>query len=80
MSMSPQVSQVLNLMQRDGYVTRLTAGHYGINNLTARFADLRLRHGYGIRCEKKTDALGRPYSRWSLDSRKAVNMNDGVPA
>lgn len=65
---TPQAAQVLSLMARDGHVTRLTLAHYGIANPTARFAELRLDHGVEIRCERLVDAIGRRYSRWSLDT------------
>ena len=64
---TPQAARVLNLMARDGHVTRLTLAHYGIANPTARFAELRLDHGVSVECERCVDALGRRYSRWSLD-------------
>lgn len=61
-----QTAQVLKLMQRDGNVTRLTASHYGIANLTARIADLRVRFGINVQCEKRRDAAGRLYGVWKL--------------
>lgn len=61
-----QTAQVLKLMQRDGDVTRLTAAHYGVANVTARIADLRKRYGIKVECEKRRDAAGRLYGVWKL--------------
>jgi hypothetical protein len=67
-----QTMQVLSLLRRDGNVTRLTAQHYGIANLTARIADLRLTHGVNVRCQQRKDAEGRRYGVWSLDPAQSV--------
>jgi hypothetical protein len=66
MNMHRQNAQLLDLFKRDGTVTRLTAMHYGIANVTARIADLRLRHGINVVCEKRTDAKGKTYGAWSI--------------
>jgi hypothetical protein len=64
-AISNQAGQVLHLMMRDGHVSRLTAMHYGVPNLTARVSELR-KAGYPIDCEVKLDASGREYGRWFL--------------
>lgn len=63
--LDPQTSQVLKLLKRDGFITRLVAAHYGIANLTARISDLRNRH-VNVVCETKRDAEGRRYGHWTL--------------
>jgi hypothetical protein len=63
--LTPQAVQVRDLMKRDGHITRLTAFHYGIANLTARLTELR-NYGYYVDCVKKVDANGRTYGSWSL--------------
>jgi hypothetical protein len=73
-----QSQQVLNLIKRDGSITRLTAMHYGIANLTARIADLR-REGHAIRCVEKVDAKGRTYGVWKLPKEvKAPAVGDRI--
>lgn len=69
--MNPQSTQVLNLLKRDGNLTRLTAMHYGIANVTARIADLR-RAGYRVTCTEKRDAAGRRYGVWRLAPTQVV--------
>ena len=61
--LTKQASQVLNLIRRDGSVTRLTAMHYGVANLTARIAELRTA-GYNVVCTEKRDANKRRYGSW----------------
>jgi hypothetical protein len=63
--LSPQACLVLEMLRTDGYVTRLTAQHAGVPNLTARISELR---AFGINTEvtKHIDPLGRKYSRWNL--------------
>lgn len=46
-------------------VTRLTAMHYGIQNLTARISDLR-NAGYDIVCNWQTDMEGNRYGEFEL--------------
>lgn len=62
---TPQAKKVYELLQRDGRVTRLTALHYGVANVTARVAELR-RLGIAVECEVVQDAEGREYGRWFL--------------
>ena len=64
-NVTPQAQKVYNLMARDGHVTRLTALHYSIANLTARIAELRAA-GIAVECELRTDANGNEYGRWFL--------------
>lgn len=69
--LTKQAKQVLNLIQRDGAVTRLTAMHYGIANLTARITELR-DHGYDVECYEKRDAAGRRYGSWRLSAMELM--------
>jgi hypothetical protein len=79
MNMHRQNAQLLDLFKRDGTVTRLTAMHYGIANVTARIADLRLRHGINVVCEKRTDAKGKTYGAWSIKKDgSAAKVGDKV--
>ena len=73
--MNPQTEQVLNLIKRDGSITRLTAMHYGIANLTARIAELR-NWGFDVECQEKRDANGRRYGTWSLKKAEFVGPPD----
>lgn len=66
---SKQERKVLELMLRDGHVSRMTAMHYGIANLTARIAELRQKlilDNYDIPVAIKEDASGREYGSWYL--------------
>ena len=72
---TPQEQKVLNLMLRDGAVTRLTAMHYGIPNVTARISELRAKlepMAYDILVDVKEDANGNEYGSWSLFDRIGV--------
>jgi hypothetical protein len=62
---SPQAKKLYNLMDRDGYVTRLTAAHYNIPNITARVSELR-RIGIDVDCSVTKDAEGHEYGRWTI--------------
>lgn len=67
--LTSQAEQVLDLILRDGRVTRLSAMHYGVANLTARITELRDRldgHGIDVACTEKRDANGHRYGVWSL--------------
>lgn len=64
-ALSPQAAKVLELIRRDGHVSRLTALHYGIANLTARIAELRFRR-FAIDCKVKADGNGNKYGSWFL--------------
>lgn len=69
-ALSPQGARVLELLTRDGRVTRMTALHYGIPNITARIAELR-EEGFPVECEVKVDGNGRKYGSWFLEGNKA---------
>lgn len=60
-----QCGKLLRLMERGRSVTRLTALHYGIMNLTARISDLR-NAGYDVRCQWRRDDDGNDYGSFSL--------------
>ena len=64
-SPAPQTQKVLKLLTSGKSVTRLTAMHYGIMNLTARITDLR-KAGIPVRCEMKHDMDGNRYGSFSL--------------
>jgi hypothetical protein len=65
--MNNQQLQVLNMIKGDGNITRLHAAHMGIQNVTARIAELR-KLGYKIEAVPKQDMHGRSYSSWTLQS------------
>jgi hypothetical protein len=65
MTLTNQAKKVLALIERDGHLTRLTAMHYGIANITARITELR-DAGYPVVCALAKDADGSRYGRWSL--------------
>lgn len=69
--LTKQAKQVLDLMERDGAITRLTAMHYGIANLTARITELR-DAGYYVVCVEKRDASNRRYGSWRVTGRLAM--------
>lgn len=73
-----QAAQVFALMKRDGGLTRLTAMHYGIANLTARIAELRLDCNVNVQCEVKEDAEGREYGRWFIAANDLTYVVDGA--
>ena len=56
---------LLDQMRKGRQVTRLTAMHLGIMNLTARVADLRAQ-GYNVVCRMRVDVHGREYGEFSL--------------
>jgi hypothetical protein len=64
MKLTKQAQQVLDLIERDGHITRLTAMHYGIANVTARITELR-DAGIMVNCFVAKDADGSRYGRWS---------------
>lgn len=43
--------------------------HYGIQNLTARIADLRSA-GFDVRCRMEADMNGREHGVWFVDQRE----------
>ena len=68
---SDQAAKVVDIIGRDSSITRLTAMHYGIANVTARIAELR-NAGIQVLCENKVDAAGKRYGRWTLPSGDEV--------
>lgn len=60
-----QNMKILKMLKDGKTITRLTAMHYGIMNLTARISELR-NFGYDIRCRMKKDAEGREYGEFYL--------------
>lgn len=61
-----QKTTVLKHLKRGEHLTPLEAiGLYGIYRLAARIYDLR-GEGYNINTDVRTDARGRPYSRYTL--------------
>jgi hypothetical protein len=72
-SVSPQSAKVLEIMQIDGAITRLTAMHYGIANLPARVLDLRTA-GIPVVCDERKDAKGSRYGRWSIPSSVELSV------
>lgn len=64
-SLTPQSRKLLTILEAGRSVTRVTAMHYGIMNLTARVADLR-NAGWKVECETKYDVEGNRYGEFSL--------------
>lgn len=60
-----QNAKLLKLMKDGRSVTRLTAMHYGIMNLTARISELR-GAGHNVVCTMKTDLNGAEYGEFTL--------------
>jgi hypothetical protein len=71
LAVSRQAMKVLDIIQTSGSVTRLTAMHYGIANITARIAELRTA-GIQVLCEENRDMNGARYGKWSLPYGVAV--------
>ena len=61
---TPQTRKVLELLKK-GHLTRLTAMHYGVMNLTARISDLRSL-GWTVNCTTKRDSEGNRYGDFTL--------------
>ena len=62
-----QTEWLLDFLLEGNSITRMEAMHYGFANLTARIADLR-NDGWDVLVEKKVDALGARYGRWSISA------------
>jgi hypothetical protein len=66
--------KLVRYMALRGALTRVHAekefGNGG--SITARIADLRLRHGYYIHTERCVDERGRGFSKWSLNDQQQV--------
>lgn len=69
--LTEQGRAVLDIIRRDGRITRLTALHYGIPNLTARITELRAE-GFAVDCEVKLDANGNKYGSWFIAEAEGV--------
>lgn len=65
--------KVLNIIKRDGHITRFIAVNYGILALTQHISTLRQK-GYNIQAEKRTDLNGKEYTRWFLDAPRMEAM------
>lgn len=62
---APQTQKVYDLLKRGQSLTRLTAMHYGVMNLTARITDLR-KAGVSIKCDLKHDLNGNRYGSFYM--------------
>lgn len=62
---APQTQKVYNLLSKGEHLTRVTAMHYGIMNLTARVADLR-NAGVKVLCNIKHDHDGNRYGSFYM--------------
>lgn len=62
-----QNRKLLTMLQEGRLVTRVTAMHYGMMNLTARITDLR-NAGHKVTCVTEYDADGHRYGSFSLAS------------
>jgi len=63
--MTPQSNKVLTALKNGRSVTRVTAMHMGVMNLTARITDLR-NAGHDVICEMKHDIDGNRYGAFAL--------------
>lgn len=61
-----QNMKILKMLKEGRSITRLSAMHYGIMNLTARISELR-NFGYDVKCRMKKDAEGREYGEFYLE-------------
>ena len=62
---APQTQKVYDLLADGERLTRLTAMHYGIMNLTARVSELR-GAGVSVWCDMKKDHDGRRYGSFYM--------------
>lgn len=60
-----QCDMILNVMRRDGAISKRVADTYRIENLKGRIYDLR-RQGHKVVTTFKRDALGKKYASYSL--------------
>lgn len=65
MQLSKQARLVLRSLEAGRSVTRVTAMHYGVMNLTARISELR-NAGYEITCTMRRDVAGDRYGEFVL--------------
>lgn len=70
--------KVLNIIKRDGHITRFIAVNYGILALTQHISVLR-KKGYNILAEERFDANGKAYTRWFLGNKKEEAQSDMFP-
>lgn len=67
-----QNQKLLKMLAEGEEITRLKAMHYGIQNLTARVADLR-NMGWQVDCVEKRDHEGQRYGSFTLHpSERAI--------
>jgi hypothetical protein len=70
--------KVLNIIKRDGHITRFIAVNYGILALTQHISVLR-KKGYNILAEQRLDANGKEYTRWFMGKAKKQAQRDLFP-
>jgi len=56
------------------------AARFGIANPTATVSDLRLRHGYAVYANRKTDTKGRVSTKYSIGTPSRVVVAAGYRA
>lgn len=68
-----QKAFIRDLLLKGETLTRVTAMHYGIMNVTARIAELR-NDGFNVKCRWKMDAEGAEYGSWYIprDEQRTV--------
>lgn len=59
--------KVLNILKRDGHITRMIATHYNIGCVRKAISDLR-KANFNILTDKRTDNEGNKYTRWVLQA------------
>lgn len=67
---APQTQKVYDLLKSGQSLTRLTAMHYGVMNLTARITDLR-NAGIKVQCDLKHDLDGNRYGSFYMIDKYA---------
>lgn len=72
-----KTNKVLQVMERDGHITRFIAVNYGITALTQHLSKLRER-GYDVRAEPRKDADGNKYTRWYLGDADKQSAQQGL--
>lgn len=63
--MKPSTQKVLDVMKRDGGITRLVATHLDIGCVRKAISELR-EHGFQITTVRRADTEGNKYTRWVL--------------
>lgn len=71
-----KAAKVLEIMQRDGGITHLTALHYNIGSITKEITRVRDAFPIGriVITDVRKDANGNKYTRWVLENLSHYDM------